>query len=32
MKRHKLEYTRQEMMAIATGRELRDSELAISGV
>lgn len=27
-----LPYTRQEMMAIATGRELRDGELAIFGV
>lgn len=27
-----LAYTRQEMMAIATGRELRDGELAIFGV
>jgi len=26
------EYTRQEMMAIATGREIRDGELAIFGV
>ena len=32
MNLHKLEYTRQEMMAIATGRELRDGELAIFGV
>ena len=32
MNSHKLEYTRQEMMAIATGRELRDGELAIFGV
>lgn len=29
---HSLPYTRQEMMAIATGRELRDGELAIFGV
>lgn len=29
---HELSYTRQEMMAIATGRELRDGELAIFGV
>jgi glutaconate CoA-transferase subunit B len=28
----KLDYTRQEMMAIATGREIRDGELAIFGV
>ena len=27
-----LDYTRQEMMAIATGREIRDGELAIFGV
>jgi glutaconate CoA-transferase subunit B len=27
-----MNYTRQEMMAIATGREIRDSELAIFGV
>ena len=27
-----LPYSRQEMMAIATGRELRDNELAIFGV
>ena len=27
-----LPYTRQEMMAIATGREIRDGELAIFGV
>ena len=27
-----LDYTRQEMMAIATGRELRDDDLAIFGV
>ncbi|MDR2364432.1 MAG: CoA synthetase, partial [Zoogloeaceae bacterium] len=27
-----LSYTRQEMMAIATGREIRDGELAIFGV
>ena len=27
-----LPYTRQEMMAIAAGRELRDGELAIFGV
>jgi glutaconate CoA-transferase subunit B len=27
-----LEYSRQEMMAIATGREIRDGELAIFGV
>jgi glutaconate CoA-transferase subunit B len=27
-----LDYTRQEMMAIATGREVRDGELAIFGV
>lgn len=27
-----MEYTRQEMMAIATGRELRDGELVILGV
>jgi glutaconate CoA-transferase subunit B len=26
------DYTRQEMMAIATGREIRDGELAIFGV
>ena len=32
MNRHKLEFTRQEMMAIATGRELHDGELAIFGV
>ena len=27
-----MNYTRQEMMAIATGREIRDGELAIFGV
>jgi glutaconate CoA-transferase subunit B len=27
-----MEYTRQEMMAIATGREFKDGELAIFGV
>ena len=27
-----LPFTRQEMMAIATGREIRDGELAIFGV
>jgi hypothetical protein len=27
-----LDYSRQEMMAIATGREIRDGELAIFGV
>jgi glutaconate CoA-transferase subunit B len=26
------DYSRQEMMAIATGREIRDGELAIFGV
>jgi len=27
-----MDYTRQEFMAIATGREIRDGELAIFGV
>ncbi|NEV78509.1 CoA synthetase, partial [Rhodopseudomonas sp. BR0C11] len=27
-----LDYSRQEMMAIATGREVKDGELAIFGV